>query len=310
MHAIHANVFPFNGQGAFVADVIERNDDLFEVDIAVAERSEIPIAAMIAEFRVATKHADISISATPPDVLHVYMVDAVRELADELNVVDSLIPKMGGVEIEAETLMALHCFDGASGGGDIESDLSRMNLQSEVDVCFVEGIQDRNEALGEILVALFQESLIRRRESVQGVPYGGSGKAVHNRRKIILFAASRLAVEELAGRLSGGDHVASSAFANTLRFAISPNVRRQDRFVSFVDVVADGLAYQVIGNGVASEAVLLEQIPLFLAVLFALGGLNNIEVVSPAGKFDAVVAHAFRERRQFGNWQVGPLAGE
>src|SRR5690349_20890758 len=36
----------------------------------------------------------------------------------------------------------------------------------------------------------------------------------------------------------------------------------------------------------------------------------HVEVVAPARELEAVVAHALRERRELGERQVGPLAGE
>jgi hypothetical protein len=38
--------------------------------------------------------------------------------------------------------------------------------------------------------------------------------------------------------------------------------------------------------------------------------LIDIEVVAPAGEFNAVVAHFFNDGREFGEREVGPLAGE
>ena len=45
-------------------------------------------------------------------------------------------------------------------------------------------------------------------------------------------------------------------------------------------------------------------------VFFAGGGGIDVEVVSPAGEFESVVAHFFCERGEFFEGEVGPLAGE
>ena len=42
MLAVHAAVLPLDAQRALVADVVERDDDLLEVDVAVAEASGSP----------------------------------------------------------------------------------------------------------------------------------------------------------------------------------------------------------------------------------------------------------------------------
>jgi hypothetical protein len=45
-------------------------------------------------------------------------------------------------------------------------------------------------------------------------------------------------------------------------------------------------------------------------VFLGTGGGIDVEVVAPAGEFDAVVAHALGERREFFEGKIGPLAGE
>src|SRR5690606_25251602 len=94
---VHADVLPLDGERAVVADVVESDDDLLEVDVAAADGAEVPVAAGVAEAGVAAEDADVTVAVTPPDVLHVDVEDAVAELADELHVVDALIPEVGGV---------------------------------------------------------------------------------------------------------------------------------------------------------------------------------------------------------------------
>ena len=47
--AVHAAIFPFDGERAVVADFVERADDLFEVHAAATRRAEVPAAAQVAE---------------------------------------------------------------------------------------------------------------------------------------------------------------------------------------------------------------------------------------------------------------------
>ncbi len=49
MLAVHPAVFPFDRQRPLVADVVERDDDFLEVDVAVPDRAEVPEAARIGE---------------------------------------------------------------------------------------------------------------------------------------------------------------------------------------------------------------------------------------------------------------------
>jgi hypothetical protein len=74
------DVLPLDRERALVADVVERDDDLLEVDVAAADAAEVPVAARVAERRVAAEHAGAAVAAAPPHVLHVHVVDAVGEL--------------------------------------------------------------------------------------------------------------------------------------------------------------------------------------------------------------------------------------
>ena len=80
--------------------------------------------------------------------------------------------------------------------------------------------------------------------------------------------------------------------------------------MAFVNQIADGLADEVGGNGVAGEAVLFEERPFVLEVIGFAEGAVHFKVVAPAGEFHAVVAHFFDEREELGEGEVGPLAGE
>ena len=80
--------------------------------------------------------------------------------------------------------------------------------------------------------------------------------------------------------------------------------------MAFVDAVADRLAHEVVGDRVAGEPVVFEHRPFVVDVFLGICGGIDVEVVAPAGEFDAVVAHFFDERGEFFEGQVGPLAGE
>jgi len=80
--------------------------------------------------------------------------------------------------------------------------------------------------------------------------------------------------------------------------------------VTFVDEVAHGLADEVGRDGVAAQGVVGQQRPFLLAVFRGRSRGIDVEVVAPAGEFEAVVAHFLRKRRKFLQGQVGPLAGK
>jgi hypothetical protein len=98
--AVHANIFPLDGEGAAVAGVVEGDDDVLELDIAVAEGTEIPLAARVAEVGVTAEDANGAVAVAPPDVLHVGVVNAVSEDADELYVVHALVAEVRRIVVE------------------------------------------------------------------------------------------------------------------------------------------------------------------------------------------------------------------
>ncbi len=56
--------------------------------------------------------------------------------------------------------------------------------------------------------------------------------------------------------------------------------------------------------------MVFKQLPLLVDVFLAVDRGIDVEVVAPAGEFETVVAHFFRERGQFFEGEIGPLAGE
>lgn len=56
--------------------------------------------------------------------------------------------------------------------------------------------------------------------------------------------------------------------------------------------------------------MVLQELPLFLDILLGRSGGFDIEMISPAGEFQAVIAHALGERRKLFEGKIGPLAGE
>jgi hypothetical protein len=80
--------------------------------------------------------------------------------------------------------------------------------------------------------------------------------------------------------------------------------------VTLVDrVVADGLALQMVRDRPDLEVVLLEHLELALDVAVLVPS-PRIEVVTPAGELEAVVAPSGGELRHLFERKVGPLAGE
>src|SRR5262245_12029600 len=132
-----------------VPHIIEGDDDLFKIDVTVAERAEIPVAAWIGESGVSAKHSGRPIAVAPPDILHVHVVDAIAEDSNEFHVIHVLIAKVGGIVVESESLVLLHSFNSTLRRRDVEGDLRRMDLKREVDVLLLKSIENRPPSFGE-----------------------------------------------------------------------------------------------------------------------------------------------------------------
>jgi hypothetical protein len=177
MHAIHADVFPLDGERALVTDVVQGDDDFFEIDVAATNGTEVPLAARVAERGVAAEDADGAVTVAPPHVFHVGVEDAVAERADELHVVDALVAEVRGVVVETKTLVTFDRRDRAFRAGDVERDFRRVNFQSEVDVVLVESLQDRCEAFAEVSESSIPVRLRGRRKRIDRVPDRGAGES-------------------------------------------------------------------------------------------------------------------------------------
>ena len=162
MKAIHATVLPLDGKRPGVSDVVQGNDNFFEIGVASAYRTKIPMSPWVGKGRVTAENADRAIPVTPPRILHVGMVNAVGKSSDELDVINPLVPQVRRVIIKAKTLVVFDGAQGTLGACYVESDLSRVNFQGEVGVMFLEFFQDRSEPLGKVLKPFFPVGLIRR----------------------------------------------------------------------------------------------------------------------------------------------------
>src|SRR5690606_14602887 len=100
--AVHAHVLPLDGERSLVADVVEGDDDLLEVDVAAAHAAEVPVAARVAECLLAAEYPGLAVPAAPPDVLLVHVADAVREAPDEPHVVHALVGEVRALVVEPE----------------------------------------------------------------------------------------------------------------------------------------------------------------------------------------------------------------
>src|SRR5687768_11460202 len=96
VHAIHPAVLPFDAKRSAIANVVQRDDDVLELDVAVTKRAKIPEPPRIPEIHVPAEDSDGAIAVAPPHILHVRVINAVAERPDEPDIVDALISEVGG----------------------------------------------------------------------------------------------------------------------------------------------------------------------------------------------------------------------
>src|SRR5580704_10707054 len=106
---------------------------------------------MIAKAGMAAKDTYLAVAVAPPDILHVGMVNAVAELAQELNVTDSLVTKVGRVVIKAEPAVIFDGLHRTTCRSDIERNFGRVHFERKVHIELVEHLQNRQESFAKVV---------------------------------------------------------------------------------------------------------------------------------------------------------------
>ena len=113
---------------------------------------------------------------------------------------------------------------------------------------------------------------------------------------------------EILGGLRAGHHLPDTPFTDLLRL-IGQRVGGKAVAAGVVRVEYE-LALQMHGDGPYVEAMRRQDGPLPGAVGRIGSGLLGVEVVTPTGQLESLVAPAGGLLGQRGQWEVGPLAGE
>ena len=109
----------------------------------------------------------------------------------------------------------------------------------------------------------------------------------------------------------GPDHFLRGALADAFGISIAPDAPGGvDGLVARIGLIADKLSGEVIGDRVDLEAILLGNLDARASVGRIFGCPLHIEMVSPAGDLDALVAEFFRFLAHLLKIQIGPLAGK
>lgn len=167
--AIHTAIFPLDREWALVADPRQRAEDWIPLRIAMPWRDKIPAAAGIAEVEVRAEDAVAAIDIDAA-ILDVHVVDAIAECLDKGHRIEELVDQVAGIEVDPKGRPPPNRGQGLLSGGDVVGDLGRVDFESELDTNFIEDVEDRVPAIGEILVAGLDCCRIVGREGVDHVP--------------------------------------------------------------------------------------------------------------------------------------------
>lgn len=247
---------------------------------------------------MAAEDADFAERFAGVNVLHVDVVDAVGEFADEFDVVHALVEQVAGVEVEAEGFVAFEGVDGAFGAGDVEGDFGGVDFEGEADAVAAEFVEDGRPGFGKLVVAARDHLRRDGREAVEEMPDARACEAVDD------FDA------EIFRGARGEFEFGGGAFVDAFRVAVTPDVRREDALVALVNVVADRLADEVGGDGEKFQAVFRKNLVAAGAIVGVGRGFLHIAMVAPTGEFQAVVAEVFGFFRDVVEGEVGPLSSE
>ncbi len=224
--------------------------------------------------------------------------NALRKAAQKTDVIHPLIRQVAGIVVEAEARVVPHGFQRPLSAGGVEGDLGGMHFQREIHAHFLKHVQNGAKAPGEVVKAALPVGLIGGRKGVEAVPDARSGESRDH------------ADAEFLRGAGGVHHLLGGPLAHAFRVAVTPDVGRYDGPVALVNRVADGLPDEVVADGVHLKAVLAEQVAHALNVAVFFECALHVEMVAPASEFQAVEAHLLGERREFGERQIGPLAGK
>ena len=166
-------------------------------------------------------------------VLDVNVINAVWECAQKLNWIDSLPNQVTGVKVETELGAMIECFQRHFRSVDIKRDLRRMHFQSKSDSVLGKLIQDRIPPFSQQRKPIVDHGLRHWRKRIVEVPYTRACEAIHNSHaKLLCSPSCRL-------------HFLNSTLVDPGRIAVTPDIPGQDRLVTLIDGIQNGLANEV-----------------------------------------------------------------
>ena len=227
------------------------------------------------------------------------MVDPVLEVPQESDRVEVLPHEVTGVEVQSESRPVADGLQRPLRGPVVVGDLAGVHLVREAHSFLIEHVQDRIPSVREVLVAALDHLGRDRREHGHCVPDRRSGEADNG------------GDSHLGGSSGGVLHLFCSTLPHTLSLTVAPQPLGQDPLVPLIDgVVADRLTDKMIRQSPRLQVVRGQDLLPLLDVPRFVDGSMNVEVVSPAGDFETVIAPLAGQFTHGREGEVSPLGGE
>ncbi len=294
--AVHHGIFPFYGEGAVVTDGVQSANDFLELDLTSARAPEIPAAAWRSEVEMGGEDSAFSVEGES-GIFHVHVIDAVGEGFEKLDGIHHLPVEMAGIEVEAEGLSVLDGGESPFGGEDVEGDFGWVHFEGEPNAALIEDIENGIPESSEVVESLLDAGFTDRRETVEHVPDAGSCEAVDD------FDADVFGGE--GGILHSLDGPSPFFFGISGAFFGCECIR-----TLIVVRIADQLTGEVVANGKQFQAVIGQHRFAGLRVGGVAGGAGDVDMIAPAGEFEAVIAPGFGFFAECFEGDIGELAGE
>ena len=233
--------------------------------------------------------AEPPVAAVEPlaGLLAVHVVDPVPEVGQERHRVQVLPDEVARVEVQPERRPVAHRLQRPPGGPEVVGDLAGVHLVREPHALGVEHVQDRVPAP---------------RRSPRSPPRSSPAGTGGNMATVCQIDEPVNPTTVCTPNAAAARAVSASSAAARCRTpsgSPSPQIRAgRMRLVPHVDrVVADRLADQVVGDGPAAQPVLAQQgVPPGEVAVLAQRPVH-LEVVTPAGQLEAVVAPLLASRQ-------------
>src|SRR5215216_403856 len=299
MQPIHPSVFPFDGDRPGVTNVVEHAENVFPTRVAMASRNEVPPASRVRPLQMRSERAVAAVVHPDLGVLAVHVVDHIAEIPQEADIVQALPDHVGGIEVETEAWPMINGLQRGNRGPVVVRDLAGMYLVGEADPYFIENVDDRVPPVGEVGVARLDDLVLDGRKHRRVMPNRRSGEPDDG------VDAKR------SGGACRGPQLFGGTLPYTLRVTITPDPWVDHVLVAIVDDrFAHRLTIEVVRDRPTAEPMFLQNVLATPDIPVIFGSFCDVEMITPAGDLQSVVAPFRSESAHLLERQIGPLSRE